>query len=89
MLLSPLHDRVLIKRIRVLIKRIEEHETARGASSIPTLPKKNHQEGELVAVGAVKILENGFNRLVKLRKAIGYFSKNTRERKSKSRVKNT
>ena len=30
MLPSPLHDRVLIKRIRVLMKRLEEQETVKG-----------------------------------------------------------
>jgi co-chaperonin GroES (HSP10) len=88
MLLSPLHDHVLIKRIRVLIKRIEEQETLKGGIITPGTARES-QEDEVLAAGAVKKFENGFCRLVTLRKAIGYFSENTRERKSKSRIKNT
>ena len=89
MLPSPLHDRVLIKRICVLIKRIEEQETVKGEIITPGTAKGKSQEDEVVVGGAVKILGNGFSGLVELRKAIGYFSKNIRERKSKSRIKNT
>jgi chaperonin GroES len=45
MSLKPLHD-------RVLIKRIEEQETVKGGII-------KSQEGEVVAFGAGKILENG------------------------------
>ena len=79
MLPSPLHDRVLIKRIRVLIKRIEEQETVKREIITPGTAGKS-QEDEVVGGGAVKILENGFRGLVELRKAIGYFSKNIWER---------
>ena len=48
----PLHD-------RVLIKRIEEKETVKGGIIIPDSAKEKSQEGEVVAVGAGKILENG------------------------------
>jgi len=52
MSIRPLHD-------RVLIKRIEEQETVRGGIIIPDTAKEKSQEGEVVAVGAGKILENG------------------------------
>ncbi|HLQ78016.1 MAG TPA: co-chaperone GroES [Terriglobia bacterium] len=52
MKLRPLHD-------RVLIKRIEEKETVKGGIIIPDSAKEKSQEGEVVAVGAGKILENG------------------------------
>ena len=48
----PLHD-------RVLIKRIEEQETVKGGIIIPDTAKEKSQEGEVVAVGAGKTLENG------------------------------
>lgn len=43
--LTPLHD-------RVLVKRIEEKETARGGIIIPDTAKEKPQEGEVVAVGS-------------------------------------
>ena len=52
MTLRPLHD-------RVLIKRIEEQETVKGGIIIPDTAKEKPQEGEVVAVGTGKRLENG------------------------------
>jgi chaperonin GroES len=48
---TPLHD-------RVLLKRIEEKESVRGGIIIPDTAKEKPQEGEIVAVGAGK-LEKG------------------------------
>jgi chaperonin GroES len=52
MKVRPLHD-------RVLIRRIEEQETVRGGIIIPDTAKEKPQEGEVVAVGTGKRLENG------------------------------
>jgi len=52
MSLRPLHD-------RVLIRRIEEQETVKGGIIIPDTAKEKSQEGEVVASGTGKILENG------------------------------
>ncbi len=52
MSVRPLHD-------RVLIKRIEEEETVRGGIIIPDSDKEKPQEGEVVAVGSGKRLEDG------------------------------
>jgi len=52
MKVRPLHD-------RVLIKRVEEQETVRGGIIIPDTAKEKPQEGEVVAVGSGKRLENG------------------------------
>ena len=52
MTLRPLHD-------RVLIKRIEEQETRKGGIVIPDSAKEKSQEGEVIAVGTGKTLENG------------------------------
>jgi chaperonin GroES len=46
--ITPLHD-------RVLVKRIEEKESVRGGIIIPDTAKEKPQEGEVVAVGAGKI----------------------------------
>jgi len=45
---TPLHD-------RVLIRRLEEKETAKGGIIIPDTAKEKPQEGEVMAVGACKI----------------------------------
>ncbi len=42
--LTPLHD-------RVLVKRVEEAETVRGGIIIPDSAKEKPQEGEIIAVG--------------------------------------
>ena len=52
MTVRPLHD-------RVLIKRIEQEETVKGGIIIPDSAKEKSQEGEVVAVGTGKTLENG------------------------------
>ena len=49
---TPLHD-------RVLIKRIEEKESIKGGIIIPDSAKEKPQEGEVVAVGAGKINDKG------------------------------
>lgn len=50
--IRPLQD-------RVLVKRIEEGEQIRGGIIIPDSAKEKPQEGEVIAVGNGKILENG------------------------------
>ncbi len=48
----PLHD-------RLLVRRIEEKETAKGGIIIPDTAKEKPQQGEVLAVGNGKILDNG------------------------------
>src|SRR5262245_6399602 len=50
--LRPLND-------RVLIKRVEEKEQVRGGIIIPDTAKEKPQEGEVVAIGTGKLLDNG------------------------------
>jgi chaperonin GroES len=50
--LRPLHD-------RVVVKRVEEKEQVRGGIIIPDTAKEKPQEGEVVAVGQGKVLDNG------------------------------
>jgi len=45
---TPLHD-------RVLVRRLEEKETAKGGIIVPDTAKEKPQEGEVMAVGAGKI----------------------------------
>ena len=44
---------------RILIRRIEEHETIRGGIIIPDTAKEKPQEGEVVAVGPGRLTEDG------------------------------
>jgi chaperonin GroES len=46
-------------RDRVVVRRIEEDEQIRGGIIIPDTAKEKPQEGEVVAVGNGKLLENG------------------------------
>jgi chaperonin GroES len=46
--ITPLHD-------RVLVRRLEEKETAKGGIIIPDTAKEKPHEGEVMAVGAGKI----------------------------------
>jgi chaperonin GroES len=50
--IRPLYD-------RIVVKRIEEKETMQGGLYIPDSAKEKPQEGEVVAVGQGKRLENG------------------------------
>jgi chaperonin GroES len=50
--IRPLYD-------RIVVKRIEEKETIQGGIIIPDTAKEKPQEGEVLAVGQGKRLENG------------------------------
>jgi len=50
--IRPLYD-------RIVVKRIEEQESTRNGIFIPDSAKEKPQEGEVVAVGHGKMLENG------------------------------
>ncbi len=52
MSIRPLYD-------RIVVKRIEEQEAKHGTLFIPDSAKEKPQEGEVVAVGHGKRLENG------------------------------
>jgi len=52
MKIRPLYD-------RIVVKRVEEQETVRGGINIPDSAKEKPQEGEVVAVGNGKRLEDG------------------------------
>ena len=46
-------------RDRIIVRRIEEQEQVRGGLYIPDTAKEKPQEGEVIAVGNGKVLENG------------------------------
>jgi chaperonin GroES len=50
--LRPLHD-------RLVVKRIEPGETAKGGIIVPDSAKEKPQEGEVLAVGNGKTLDSG------------------------------
>ena len=52
MRVKPLHD-------RILVKRLEEKELRKGGIIIPDTAKEKPQEGEVVAAGNGKRLEDG------------------------------
>jgi chaperonin GroES len=52
MKITPLHD-------RILIRRLEEEEKTKGGIIIPDTAKEKPLEGKVVAVGKGKILEDG------------------------------
>jgi chaperonin GroES len=52
MKVRPLHD-------RLLVRRVEEKETARGGIIIPDTAKEKPMEGKVLAVGNGRVLEDG------------------------------
>jgi len=52
MSISPLYD-------RVLVSRIEESEEKIGGIVIPDTAKEKPQQGDVIAVGSGKVLDNG------------------------------
>ena len=58
--LRPLHD-------RVLIKRVESETTTKGGIIIPDNAKEKPLEGEVVAVGTGRVLEDGSIRALQVK----------------------
>jgi chaperonin GroES len=61
MKIRPLHD-------RVIVKRIEEDKTSAGGIVIPDSAAEKPIQGEVIAVGNGKILENGEVRALAVKK---------------------
>lgn len=59
--IRPLHD-------RVVIRRSEEERTSPGGIVIPDTAKDKPVEGEVIAVGSGKLLDNGQLRALTLKK---------------------
>ena len=60
MKIRPLHD-------RVIVKRLEQEKTSPGGIVIPDSATEKPIQGEVIAVGNGKILENGERRAVDLK----------------------
>ena len=52
MKIRPLQD-------RIIVKRMEEEEKSKGGIIIPDSAKEKPMEGEVIAVGSGKVLDNG------------------------------
>jgi chaperonin GroES len=52
MKIRPLHDRIILKRVK-------EEEKTKGGIIIPDTAKEKPVEGKIIAVGAGKVLEDG------------------------------
>jgi chaperonin GroES len=61
MKIRPLQD-------RIIVKRIEEEEKTKGGIIIPDSAKEKPMEGEVIAVGSGKILENGTKQAPEVKK---------------------
>jgi chaperonin GroES len=61
MKVRPLHD-------RVIVKRVEEEEKTKGGIIIPDTAKEKPIEGKVVAVGKGKIMENGSQQPLEVKK---------------------
>ena len=59
--IRPLHD-------RVIVKRVEEEKTSPGGIVIPDSATEKPVQGEIIAVGNGKLLENGELRALDLKK---------------------
>ena len=60
MKLKPLHDRVVVKRVK-------EEEKSKGGIIIPDSAKEKPIEGQVVAVGNGKVLEDGTLRALEVK----------------------
>lgn len=61
MKVRPLHD-------RVIVKRVEEEEKTKGGIIIPDTAKEKPIEGKVIAVGKGKVLENGKQQPLEVKK---------------------
>ena len=60
MIIRPLHD-------RIVVKRVQEEERTRGGIIIPDTAKEKPIEGEVIAVGSGKLLDDGTLRALEVK----------------------
>ena len=70
--IRPLHDRVIVKRLE------EERKTASGIV-LPDSATEKPDQGEVIAVGNGKILEDGKTRPLDVKKVTKFYSVNIRD----------
>ena len=80
--LTPLHD-------RVVVRRIEEGETIRGGIIIPDSAKEKPQEGEVISVGKGKSNDEGKVFPLDVKAGDTFCSASIPERRSRSMAKNS
>ena len=78
--ITPLHD-------RVIVRRIEEGEQVRGGIIIPDTAKEKPQEGEVVAAGEGKYKEDGTRQSLDVKTATASCLVSTAVQKSRSTAK--
>ncbi len=61
MKIRPLHD-------RLIVKRVEEEERTKGGIIIPDNAKEKPQQGEVIAVGSGKVLDDGKRTALEVKK---------------------
>jgi len=61
MKIRPLQD-------RIIVKRIDEEEKTKGGIIIPDTAREKPMEGEVIAVGSGKVLENGTKQAPEVKK---------------------
>jgi chaperonin GroES len=61
MKIRPLQD-------RIIVKRIDEEEKTKGGIIIPDTAREKPMEGEVIAVGSGKVLENGTKQTPEVKK---------------------
>lgn len=59
--IRPLHD-------RLIVKRFDEEERTKGGIIIPDNAKEKPQQGEVIAVGSGKVLEDGKKAALEVKK---------------------
>ena len=59
--IRPLHD-------RLIVKRFEEEEKTKGGIIIPDNAKEKPMQGEIIAVGSGKVLEDGTKSALEVKK---------------------
>ncbi len=59
--IRPLQD-------RIIVKRIEEEAKTKGGIIIPDAAREKPMEGEVISVGAGKVLENGSKQAMEVKK---------------------
>jgi co-chaperonin GroES (HSP10) len=80
--IRPLYD-------RIVVKRIEQQETTERGIVIPDSAKEKPQEGEVLAVGRGKRLEDGKLVALDVKSATAYFLPSTPAARSSSMALNT
>lgn len=81
MKLRPLQD-------RIIVKRVDQEKTTASGIVIPDNAAEKPDQGEVIAVGNGKVLEDGKVLPLDVKSATSFFSENIRARPSRLKAKN-